>query len=106
MFYFIVAVVIIGVVLFVRSTGRLKRRVAELNADTFLHAKHFEGLNIPKNTPTYVFPCPDKLVMESKKGKFEIPNERIISYTSLNKEDIKHIDKSVVGRAVLGGEYY
>jgi hypothetical protein len=103
MIYIIFAVIIIGVAFFVRSTRGLKKRIVELNADTFLRAKHFEGLNIPKNISTNIFPCPDKLVIESKKGMFEIPNERIINYTSLSEKDITQIDKSVVGRAVLGG---
>lgn len=99
----IATIVIVGILLFARSTGRLKRRFKDLKADSFLLAAHADGLPIPNNTMSYIFPCPDKLVIESKKGKFEIPNERITNYAKLTEQQIKQSDKSVIGRAVVGG---
>lgn len=99
----IVLILAIGFIFLIKSTGKLKRRMRDLKAETFLVAEHADGLPIPQKTMAYIFPCPDRLVIESKKGKFEIPNERITKYAKLTEQDIKHIDKSVIGRAVVGG---
>ena len=103
MWYIVGAVLLIAIIWFVRSTGKLKRRLKELGAKYYIQAQHMEGLPIPQGTWTYIFACPDKLVMESKKGKFEIPNERIVNYGKVTEQEVLQVNKSVIGRAAVGG---
>lgn len=83
--------------------GNYRNKMEELNAVESIYVSHIEGLPIPQGTATWLYACPDKVVIESKNGNFEVPNDRIINFAALSEEDVKQIEKSVIGRAVVGG---
>lgn len=105
----IAAILIIAFLVFVfvsinSDTKQVNATASSLDSKCeWQYLKHIDGLQIQKDTLTDLYATRDKLVLDSKSGRFEIPNERIEKYAIISGRQITQVEKSVVGRAIVGG---
>jgi len=86
--YFFGIVFIIILVLVFRSAVKTKRFLKEFDIKFQTSVQHIEGLPLPEYQQATLFANHERLLIESKKGRFEIPNERIINYEKVENEEI------------------
>lgn len=98
----IIAIVLVAAILAFRRTGQKNReRMKELGATDILIAFHVDGLPLPTGKMSNLYACPNRLVVDSEGKSFEI--NTITNYAIVTEQEIKNVDKSVIGRAVVGG---
>lgn len=106
MWIFLTVVVIVVVyltVVFRKMRKKGRQRISDLNALKVIYSTHTSGLPVPSNILTHIYACEDKLVLETKNSHHEIPYERIIRYGAVTRRQVIEIEKSVIGRAAIGG---
>lgn len=85
-----------------KANKALKQNVIDIGADDVFLGFHVEGLGIAKNEPCKIFSFKDRILIDAKSQKFEIPYDRIRAAVVQNEREIIEKGKSVVGRAVIG----
>lgn len=106
----IALVLVVGAVFLIiaaiKSMAKEKKRLAakkqEVGATDIVPALHWEGLGLIKQAPCDLYLLPEKLVIEHRNQKFEIPTDRIRAADFKTEQELQEKGKSVVGRAVIG----
>lgn len=94
---------ILGLIGFTKSRN-LKNRANTLEASMSVVGLHILGIqNTPAQTLTSLFLCPEKIVIEAKGAKFELPLERLNAAIAKTHTELVQQQKSVAGRALIGG---
>ncbi|WP_270167593.1 hypothetical protein [Paenibacillus sp. SYP-B4298] len=90
------------IITYLSNRKLIKRAVSEGAMDAFI-CEHIEGLGIGKMN-CEIRNYPDKIEIKSviNDHTFVIPHERIRALEIKNEQEFKDLDRSVVGRAVVG----
>ncbi|MGG4344919.1 hypothetical protein [Paenibacillus lautus] len=99
-----VAILIIGfVILNTRSNKKLKAKAMGEDGLDYVKTEHIEGLPVAKNAVCTVVRYKEKIQINALGNtKFDIPIDRINALELKNEQEFIDLDRSVVGRAVIG----
>lgn len=98
-----VAIVVFIIRSSVKLNKRMKQRAKELGAYAKFFGIHVEGLPADDKTAASLFACSDRLVIDCASNSFEIFNDKIMIVKAMSETEVLEANKSVIGRAVVGG---
>lgn len=102
---FIVAIFIGAIVVLVnqaRNNKKIKQEAIDRGAYDGVACKHIEGLGIGDKSCN-IFAFENEIQIEAaNKSTFRIPIERVRAFVTKSQQEFEDVDRSVVGRAVVG----
>lgn len=108
--FFLLFVVDIGIVLIayflwnLLTNKKIREEAIAHGANDAINCVHIEGLGLAKNAPCQLWSFDDRIQINMKKPEmtFSIPLERIRAAVIKSEQELKEVDRSVVGRALIG----
>lgn len=98
----VLMVLIFGTPLFIKF--KRSREAKKFGAKLYTAAIHLHGVpGLEQKQVVKLFFADDKLIMKSKRKTIDLSYEKLTAIKSVKQTDLLQMDKSVIGRGVVGG---